>query len=62
MLNKDNLRSINFTATRLFIKLFHTSNSLVIADCQTFFGIEFPSVRLETLTGKFVARYKISDV
>ena len=36
MLNKDDLRSINFTATRFFMKLFRTSNSLVIADCQTF--------------------------
>ena len=61
MLNKEDLRSINFTATRFFMKLFHASNSLVIADCQTFFGIESLSVRLEILTCKFVARYKSSD-
>ena len=60
MLNKDDLRSINFTATWFFMTLFRTSNSLVIADCQ-FFGTESPSVRLEILTCKFVARYKSSD-
>jgi len=56
---KDDLRSL--TATLFFMKLVRTSNSLVIADCQTFFEIESPSVRLEILTCKFVTRYESSD-
>jgi len=47
--SKDGLRN-NFTATRFFMTLFCTSNSLVIADCQAFFEMESPSVRLEILT------------
>jgi len=35
-LNKDDLRSLNFTATQFVMKLSRTSYSLVIADCQTF--------------------------
>ena len=37
VLIKDDLRSINFTATRFFMKLFRTSNSLAIAEFQNVF-------------------------
>jgi len=59
-LSKGDLRSLNFTATRFFLKLFRILNSLVIADYQTFFAIESSSVRLEILTCKCVVRYKSS--
>jgi hypothetical protein len=41
-LNSEDKKSLNFTATRFFMKLFRTSNSQVITDCQQFFGVESP--------------------
>ena len=61
VLNKEENRSIDFTKTRFFMKLFRTSNPQVIDDCQTFFRVESPSVRLAKLTCKFIARYKNND-
>ena len=54
-------KSIDFTAKRFFMKLFRTVNSEIITDCQTFFGVDSPSVRLAKLTVQFVARYKSTD-
>ena len=61
VLNKEENRSIDFTTTRFFMKLFRTSNPQVIDDCQTFFGVESPSVRQAKLRCKFIARYKNND-
>ena len=60
-LNNEQNRSINFTVTRFLMKLFRTSNSQIIIDCQDFFGVEPPSVQLSKLNVKFVARFKMTD-
>ena len=41
-LNKSEFRSLNFTVTRVLMKLFRTFSNSVIQDCQHFFN--FPSV------------------
>ena len=61
VLNNVDKNSIDYTAKRFFMKLFRTVNSEIITDCQTFFGIDSPSVRLSKLTVQFVARYNTSD-
>jgi hypothetical protein len=60
-LNNEQNRSINFTVTRLLMKLFRTSNSQIIIDCQHFFGVAPPSVQLSKLNVKFVARFKMTE-
>jgi hypothetical protein len=54
-LNKSEINSINFTATRFFVKLFRSSNSNLINECMLYFGVDFPSVNLQKRTTKFVA-------
>ena len=56
-LNKSEINSIDFTATRFFMKIFRSSNSNLINECMLFFGVEFPSVNLQKRTTNFVARY-----
>ena len=56
-LNKSEINSIDFTATRFFMKTFRSSNSNLINECMLFFGVEFPSVNLQKRTTNFVARY-----
>jgi len=61
VLNNVEKNSIDFTAKRFFMKLFRTVNSEIITDCQTYFGIDLPSVRLSKLTVQFIARYNTTD-
>jgi len=66
ILDKEGNRSIGFTATSLFMKLFRTVNSEIMTNCQTFFGIESPSVSNVYTSRKtnyaiFVVRYKNMD-
>jgi len=51
VLNTEENRSIDFTATRYLMKLFRT----VTSDCQAFVGID--SRGLAKLTVKFIANY-----
>ena len=60
-LSKSEVNSINFTATRFFMKLFRSSNSNLINECMLYFGVEFPSVNLQKRTTKFVATYHICE-
>ena len=41
-LNKTDLRSLNFTITRVLMKTFHTYSDAIIKECQVYFS--FPSV------------------
>ena len=58
-LNKSEFRSLNFTVTRVLMKLFRTFSNSVIQDCQHFFN--FPSVdtlvRRRTIT--FLRKYGV---
>ena len=56
-LNKSEFSSLNFTATRLFMKIFRSSNSNLINECMFFFGVELPSANLQKRTLNFVPRY-----
>jgi len=61
VLNKEDNLSIDFTAKRLFMKLFRTVILDIITDCRTFFGVDSPRERLAKLTSQFVTRYKSTD-
>jgi hypothetical protein len=60
-LNKSENNSLNFTAMRFFMKLFRSSNPTLITESLFYFGVDSPSVTLETRTSKFVARYASSE-
>jgi Reverse transcriptase (RNA-dependent DNA polymerase) len=60
-LNKSDHNSLNFTAMRFFMKIFHSSNSDLINECMFFFGVDSVSVTLKKRTAKFVARYVSSE-
>jgi hypothetical protein len=60
-LNKSEKNSINFTVMRFFMKLFRSSNITLINDSLIYFGVDSPSVSLQTRTAKFVARYVNSE-
>jgi len=49
-LNKADIRSLDFTVTRFFVKSFRTSNTHVIKGCCTYFKFKLPS---ELIAGKF---------
>jgi hypothetical protein len=49
--------ALNFTAMRYFMKLFRSSNSVLINECMFLFGVDSVSVNLQKRIGKFVARY-----
>jgi hypothetical protein len=44
-----------------FMKLFRTSNPTLVTESLFYFGVDSPSVSLETRTAKFLARYVISN-
>ena len=46
-LNKTNLRSLDFSVNRLFIKLFNTSDIQIITECQLIFGFKLPSAVID---------------
>ena len=47
-LNKTDLRSLNFSVTRVLMKIFRTFSVLIINECQIYFSL--PSI--DTLVGK----------
>jgi len=49
--------SLDFTVNRFFMKLFRTSDILIVHICQSLFGIEQPSVTLSKRFDKFVQKY-----
>jgi len=56
-LNKSSLQSLDFTVNRFFMKLFRTSDILIVHECQSLFGVEQPSVTLSKRYDKFVQKY-----
>jgi hypothetical protein len=48
-LNKSERNSINFTAMRFFMKIFRTSNLILVTESLFYFGVDSPSVSLETI-------------
>ena len=55
-LSNADLRSLDFTFNRLFMKLFKTNSIDVVKACQSFTGSEVPSCVLKRKTDKFILR------
>ena len=53
-LSNADLRSLDFTFNRLFMKLFKTKSIDVVKACQSFTGSEVPSCVLKRRTDKFI--------
>jgi len=56
-LDKRSVQSLDFTINRFFMKLFKTSSIVTVHDCQSFFGVDLPSIVLAKRFDKFVDRY-----
>jgi len=57
-LNKSDLRSLDFVADRLFMKLFKTANIQIVRECQKILvTFELPSVILDKRCSKFNSNY-----
>ena len=56
-LSNADLRSVDFTFNRLFMKLFKTKSIDVVKACQSFTGLEVPSRVLKRKTDKFILRF-----
>ena len=54
-LPKRVLQSLDFTVDRILMKLFKSSNTVVIEQCRYFFDIELPSVQLQRRFENFLA-------
>ena len=59
--NKTDLRSLDFTVDRVFMKLFKTGNIEIVRECQAFCGCKLPSVLLNISSDKFIRLYDASD-
>jgi len=46
-ITKNDLKSLDFAVTRFLMKLFRTSNTRIIAECQHYFGFSLPSKLIE---------------
>jgi len=57
-LPKSDLKSLDIAVTRFLMKLFRTSNTEIIDDCQHYFGFSFPSKLIERKRNKSVNSYK----
>jgi len=53
-LSNADLRSLDFTLNRLFMKLFKTNSINVVKACQSFIGSEVPSCLWKMKTDKFI--------
>jgi hypothetical protein len=60
-LNKSEINSKNFSATRFFMKNFPASNANLINECMLYFGVEFPCVNAQKRTVRLVARYLVCE-
>jgi len=59
MLTRDK-RSLEFTVTRAFMKLFRTG-STVVNDCQKCFCLLPLTYQIDIRTARFLEQYKLSD-
>jgi hypothetical protein len=55
-LNASDLKSLDFTVTRVLMKLFRTSNIDIINDCVHFFDIKLPSTLWQQRADRFYKR------
>jgi len=55
-LDKTNLRSLDFSVNRVFMKLFNTSDIQTVTECQVIFGFKF-SVIIADKTKIFIIKY-----
>ena len=60
-LPKRVLQSLDFTVNRVLMKLFKSSNTVVIEQCRYFFHIELPSVQLQRRFEKFLVNAADDD-
>jgi len=58
---KTDLRSLDSTVDRIFMKLFKTGNIDIVRECQAFFGFKLPCVLLNISSDKFIRLYDVSD-
>ena len=56
-LTKTDLRSLDFTVTRVLMKIFKTGDVRIVQECQVFFGFQLPSVLLPRRTNNFLKKY-----
>ena len=56
-LSNADLRSLDFTLNRLFMKLFKTTSIDVVTACQSLTDLEVPSCLLKRKTDKFILRF-----
>ena len=56
-LNKTNLRSLDFSVNRFFMKLFNTSNIQTVSECQLIFGFKLPSAIIADRSKIFLTKY-----
>jgi hypothetical protein len=61
-LNSSDLKSLDFTVNRFFMKLFRTSNINLITDCQLMFNFVLPSAQIAIRTHKFLANLGVLDL
>jgi len=54
---RQEIYTVDFTINRFFVKLFKTSSIVTVRDCQSFFGVDLPSIVLAKRFDKFVDRY-----
>ena len=56
-LTKSDLKSLDFSVVRFLMKLFKTSNNMLVNECRSFFGFLLPSELLQKRIDKFVVKY-----
>jgi len=56
-LNKTNLRSLDFSLNRFFMKLFNTSDIQTVTECQLIFGFKLPSAIIAHKSKIFLIKY-----
>ena len=54
--DKRSVQSLDFTINRFFMKLFKTSSIVTVRDCQSFFGVDPPSIVLAKRYDRFADR------
>jgi len=60
MLTRDK-RSLEFTVTRVFMKLFRTGSATVVNDCQKFFCLLPLTYQIDIRTARFLEQFQLSD-
>jgi len=60
-LSREVLQSLDFILNRVLMKLFKSSNIVVIERCMYFFHIELPSVQLQRRFEEFLANAADDD-